>query len=597
LIDTPRIEIALVPATSPYKSVVADIAARLNVDLVPVDAASPGDLAERILVVDLTHAVVARKLGRRVVAISDNMSLSCFEVVPPAQVEARLGRAVENLVELERMRARVVQEQSTVRLLNEIGLSLSAITDREELLEAILAHSRSVLSADAGTIYLAEGEELIFSAAQNDSVRFSGKTEQTRLPVNDASLAGFVANRNTILNIDDVYKIPKAMPYHPNFSFDEKSGYRTRSMLLVPMTDRDGLVLGVLALVNRKPVPSVPLADFSLCMPFSSRQAELAQSIASQAAVALENYRLFENIRNLFDSFMTAAVSVIESRDPSTAGHSQRVADLTVELAKACETNPGAFPELSFNSDELEELRYAALLHDFGKVSVREEVLLKANKLYPWEMERIEWRFRVAALQAELEWLSRGKDGDFSEDLLKADLELVRRMNSPRRRFGEDDVAQLQGIATRWLLERDEPLLSAPEMSRLCIPRGSLDAEERREIERHVEHTYHFLKCIPWTDKLSKVPDLAHAHHEKLDGSGYPLGLFDKEIPLGAKLMSVTDIFDALTAGDRPYKPSMPVERAISILRAEVDAKHLLGTAVDVFVEARLWERIGLVTS
>jgi HD-GYP domain-containing protein (c-di-GMP phosphodiesterase class II) len=595
LIDTPRIELALVPAASPYKGIVAEIAEKLGVALVPVDAASPGDLAERVLVVDLTHAVVAQRLGRRVVAISDNLDLSCFEVVQPAQVEARLSRAVENLVELERMRARVAQEQSTVRLLNEIGLSLSAITDREELLEAILAHSRSVLSADAGTIYLAEDEDLVFSAAQNDSVRFHGKTQQTRLAIDDASLAGFVANRNTILNIDDVYQIPKAMPYQPNFSFDEKSGYRTRSMLLVPMTDRDGLVLGVLALVNRKPVASVPLADFSLCMPFSPRQAQLAQSIASQAAVALENYRLFENIRNLFDSFMTAAVSVIESRDPSTAGHSQRVSDLTVELAKACEINPGAFEELHFNSDELEELRYAALLHDFGKVSVREEVLLKANKLYPWEMERIEWRFRVAALQAELEWLSRGKEGLYSGDLLQADLELVRRMNSPGHRFGEDDVAALRSIATRWLLDREEPLLSPPEMSRLCIPRGSLDAEERREIERHVEHTYHFLKCIPWTDKLSKVPDLAHAHHEKLDGTGYPLGLFEKEIPLGAKLMSVTDIFDALTAGDRPYKSSMPVERAISILRAEVEAKHLLGTAVDVFVQAKLWERIGLV--
>ncbi len=134
-------------------------------------------------------------------------------------------------------------------------------------------------------------------------------------------------------------------------------------------------------------------------------------------------------------------------------------------------------------------------------------------------------------------------------------------------------------------------------MTRLCIPRGSLDAKERREIERHVEHTYQFLKCIPWTEGLAKVPDLAHAHHEKMDGTGYPLGLSDREIPLGAKLMSVADIFDALTAGDRPYKPSMPVERAIAILRAEVEAKHLMADAVEVFVEAKLWTKIGLQTS
>jgi len=368
-------------------------------------------------------------------------------------------------------------------------------------------------------------------------------------------------------------------------------------MLLVPMTDLDSRVLGVLALVNRKPVAGLPLADFSLCMPFSPLQAKLAQSIASQAAVALENYRLFENIRTLFDSFISAAVSVIESRDPSTAGHSQRVADLTVELAKSCEQTPTAFSGLTYSSQELEELRYASLLHDFGKVSVREEVLLKANKLYPWEMERIEWRFKVAALQAELEWLNRGREGVFERDLLQADLETIRRMNSSGHRFVDEDLVRMREITARWLLSTEEPVLSESDVTRLCIPRGSLDAKERREIERHVEHTYQFLKCIPWTDNLAKVPDIAHAHHEKMDGTGYPLGLEDQEIPLGAKLMSVADIFDALTAGDRPYKPSMPVERAISILRAEVEAKHLMADAVEVFVEARLWTSIGLQTS
>lgn len=592
-----RIEVALMPPTSSYAPAVKAAVERLDLPLVPVDAATPADLAERVLVVDLTKALPARSLGRRVIAISEDASLDCFEVIRPSDVPMRLERSLSNLVEMERLRAQVQQEQSTVRLLNEIGLALSAITDREELLEAILKHSRSVLSADAGTIYLTDGEELLFSAAQNDTVRFKGTLEQQRLKVDDGSLAGFVAARGSVLNIDDVYRIPEQMPYRPNFSFDEASGYRTRSMLLVPMTDHDSRVLGVLALVNRKPVAGLPLADFSLCMPFSERQARLAQSIASQAAVALENYQLFQNIRNLFDSFITAAVSVIESRDPSTAGHSQRVADLTVELAKSCEQSAGAFSGLHFNTQELEELRYASLLHDFGKVSVREEVLLKANKLYPWEMERIEWRFKVAGLQAELEWLNRGKEGAFDNDVLQQDLEAIRRMNSSGHRFVEEDLVLMREITARWLLTPDEPVLTESDVTRLCIPRGSLDPKERREIERHVEHTYQFLKCIPWTEGLAKVPDLAHAHHEKMDGTGYPLGLKDRDIPLGAKLMSVADIFDALTAGDRPYKPSMPVERAISILRAEVEAKHLMADAVEVFVEAKLWTTIGLQTS
>ncbi|MEC7242069.1 MAG: HD domain-containing phosphohydrolase [Myxococcota bacterium] len=587
----------MMPPTSSFAGAVKETVEQLGLPLVPVDAATPADLAERIVVVDLTKAHSTRSLGRRFIAISDDMSLDCFEVIRPSDVSTRLERSLSNLVEMERLRAQVEHEQSTVRLLNEIGLALSAITDREELLEAILEHSRTVLSADAGTIYLTEGQELLFSAAQNDTVRFTGKIEQQRLKVDDGSLAGFVAARGSVLNIDDVYQIPEQMPYRPNFSFDEASGYRTRSMLLVPMTDHDSQVLGVLALVNRKPVAGRPLADFSHCMPFTERQARLAQSIASQAAVALENYQLFENIRKLFDSFITAAVSVIEARDPSTAGHSQRVADLTVELAKSCEQSAGAFHGLRFSTQEMEELRYASLLHDFGKVSVREEVLLKANKLYPWEMERIEWRFKVAGLQAELEWLNRGKEGCFEQDALKRDLEAIRRMNSAGHRFVEDDLILMREIAARWLLSTDEPVLSHNDMRRLCIPRGSLDEDERREIERHVEHTYQFLKCIPWTDNLSKVPDLAHAHHERLDGTGYPLGLSEPEIPLGAKLMSVTDIFDALTAGDRPYKASMPVERAVSILRAEAESNHLLSDAVEVFVEAKLWTTIGLQTS
>jgi len=202
--DQPRIELALLPPDSSYRGKIDKVAEKLGIQVVPVDAASPADLAERILIVDLSHAVSAGDLGRRVIAISEDISLNCFEVVRPSEVDLRIERAIGNLVEVERLRALVEQEQSTVGLLNEIGLSLSAITERGALLEAILTHARSALSADAGTIYLTENNELLFSAAQNDTVAFSGKTEERRLKVDDGSLAGFVAGRNTILNIDDV---------------------------------------------------------------------------------------------------------------------------------------------------------------------------------------------------------------------------------------------------------------------------------------------------------------------------------------------------------------------------------------------------------
>jgi HD-GYP domain-containing protein (c-di-GMP phosphodiesterase class II) len=326
---------------------------------------------------------------------------------------------------------------------------------------------------------------------------------------------------------------------------------------------------------------------------------ELAMSIASQAAVALENYALYKNIRMLFDDFVSAAVTVIESRDPSTAGHSERVARLTVTLAEACSaSDEPVFSDVQYSPRGLEELRYASLLHDFGKVGVREEVLLKANKLYPWELERIEWRFRVASVQATLETDFRelsGKGPSERKDLLGHDLHVIREMNKPNYQFQNEDVDQIQGIAQRWSLgDSGEPTLDQAEVTRLCIPYGSLDPLERKEIERHVEHTYQFLRLIPWTEDLQGVPDIAHAHHEKLDGSGYPLGLAGTKIPYGAKLMAISDIFDALTASDRPYKPALGEGKAISILRSEAERQHLEHEAVELFVGARLWERAGI---
>ncbi len=592
--DTPNIEVAVVPSSSRWGSAIKEAAEQCGAVFVAVDEVTPATLAERIVVMDLSNSIATSEPGPRVIAISANQTLRCFDVIHPNEVQYRLKRSLSNLVEMERLKVRVAQEQATVSTLNDIGLALSAITERTELLDAILSHSLHVLSADGGTIYLRDGDDLIFEAAQNDSVKLTMQIENVKLPIEDSSLAGFVAGRNTILNIDDIYNIPTAMPYSPNFTFDKASGYRTRSMLLVPMTDREDRVLGVLAFVNKKPTPGAPIADFSIYQPFSEQSSDLAQSIASQAAVALENYRLYENIRNLFDSFITAAVTVIESRDPSTAGHSQRVSDLTVGLAKECDLSP-AFEGIRFNGDQIEELRYASMLHDFGKVGVREEVLLKANKLHPWELERVEWRFRLAAIQAELEHLRRGTSPDERMSQLDRDLALVRQMNTPRYRFSERDVDALASISGRWLLSKTgEPVIEQAEIQRLCIPYGSLDHDERLEIQRHVEHTYQFLKVIPWTSNLKNVPDLAYTHHEKLDGSGYPRGLVEAEIPFGAKLMTISDIFDALTAGDRPYKASMPIPKAVSILREESASGRLDHDAVELFVAKKVWTSIGM---
>ncbi|MCB9741508.1 MAG: GAF domain-containing protein [Alphaproteobacteria bacterium] len=593
--EGPRVEVAVVPADSGYAEVVRQAAFAAGASFVPVELASAADVVGRVLVVDLTRVIYTQRLGRRVIAISPSPELSCYDVIHPERVHQRMERALRNLVEVEKLRGRMRQERDIVRTLNEIGFALSAITDTQELLDRLLTHARRALRADGGTIYLLEGEALRFAAFQNDTVRFQ-PTRRT-LPLEGDSLAAFVARRGAPLRVDDLSKLPAWSAYSADRDNDLKLGYSTRSALIVPMRDRDDRVFGVLGLYNCKPVPGVPLADFDRVLPFSEGDLDLARSIASQAAVALESHRLYQDIRKLFDGFVTAAVSVIEARDPSTAGHSQRVARLTTALARATsDADDPAFSEVRFTEEDIEELHYASILHDFGKVGVPEHVLLKADKLHPWELEGLELRFRIAALQTKLEGVQlRVADGEVTSriDVLEEDLQLVRRLNRAGQRFTDADLQRLRTIAARWWLEEmGEPVLRRRELTRLCIPRGTLDAEERRAIQLHVTHTYNFLKVIPWTRKLARVPELAHAHHEKLDGSGYPLGLAGPEIPYGARLMTIADIFDALTAGDRPYKTGMSVGQAVHILRLEAQEGHVEREAVELFTAKRLWEGI-----
>lgn len=583
------------PDSSPYAREVRNVALACGASFVRADAAMPTDLASRLYVIDLTRALATNSLGSRVIAISRQPDLDAFDVVDPATAGTRLPRALRNLIETEQLRARVVAERGTVEVLNEIGYALSAITDRHRLLDELLTHARRLLSADGGTVYLVEDGQLRFAAAQNDTIPFF--PTRSTLAIDDGSIAGWVALRGLPLNIEDVRRLDPTVPYRPNLSFDEMTGYVTRSVLVVPLKDRNGRVIGALALINRKPVPGVALASFDKVLPFTDRHVALARSIAAQAAVALENHRLYQDIQALFQGFVEAAVTAIEARDPTTGGHSHRVAELTTLLAREVhDSEEPAFSAIQFSAQELQELHYASMLHDFGKVGVREEVLLKATKLYPWEIAEVEMRFRLAALQAVLEAVQQELAQHHLEErlaVLTADLDLVRRLNRPNAPFGDRERAQVAVVAERWRLQdTGESVLERRHVERLCIPRGSLDPEERLEIERHVEHTYRFLTVIPWTRELANVPKLAYAHHEKLDGTGYPRRLPDAEIPFGAKLMAIADIFDALTASDRPYREGMTPDRAVRVLREEASAGKILAPAVELFAGRKLWSRL-----
>jgi len=542
--------------------------------------------------------------------------------VPRAVLEKTVQSAFENL-QLEEERQRTRQQLHEVagelETLNKIGVALSSERNTDALLELILTKSREITSCDAGSLYVVEegpgGEKhLVFKLTQSDS--HAAPFRQFTLPIDTRSIAGYTAATGKILNIKDAYRI-RNLPFRLNREFDEKFGYRTKSMLVVPMKNQKDEVIGVLQLINAKKEPAVKLTSAKVVhrevIPFSERSQELAASLASQAAVALENNLLYRDIQNLFEGFVKASVTAIESRDPTTFGHSERVAKLTVglaELVDRCDTGP--YREIHFTRQDIREIRYASILHDFGKVGVREEVLVKAKKLYPSQMELVKKRFQYIRKVLELDayrkkvdhLLAHGNqnyepsfaeiDAAQHQELQQLDefLEHVTKANEPTvlPEKTSEKLVEIAGWTFQDPAGPTEPLVTPEELRFLTIPKGSLDPEERVQIESHVIHSFRFLSQIPWTKELRNIPLIAKAHHEKLDGSGYPYRMKSEEIPFQAKMMTISDIYDALTARDRPYKRAVPVERALDIIGQEVKSQLLDPVLFQLFVEAKIFQ-------
>jgi HD-GYP domain-containing protein (c-di-GMP phosphodiesterase class II) len=557
---------------------------------------------------------------------------SIFLHLPAEPSAALLGTAIRRAAEyiagrqgVGELKRQLRQRNAELEEMGKVAIALSTVRNHDVLLEMILSKCREISRADAGSLYLLdetdeEGKVLRWMLAQNDSIAVD--FEQSALPLTRSSLAGYVAITGETLVIDDAYELPDDAEFQMNSTFDEATGYLTRSFLVFPMTNHAGDTIGVLQLINRKRSADVgnltPETVPRDVVPFDEHTVGLMRSLASQAAVALENNILYDSIERLFEGFVTASVTAIEQRDPSTSGHSFRVADLTVELAKTVDRlGVGRFRDIAFTQEELKELRYASLLHDFGKVGVRESVLVKEKKLYPRELELIRNRFEylIVMLGAEaqkqkldhvmkygtarLEEFAAGIDRELEQKIaaVEEDLEFLLRANEPTvlpdgdfdhlRRLGEIEYADWRG-------ER-RPLLTGEEIRILSIRKGNLDEAERREIESHVSHTFEFLSKIPWTRDLGNVPSIAWAHHEKLNGGGYPRKLDAGGIPVQSRMMTVSDIYDALTAQDRPYKKAVPTDRALDILSMEVKDGLLDPDLVEIFIDARIYERAGIV--
>jgi HD-GYP domain-containing protein (c-di-GMP phosphodiesterase class II) len=471
----------------------------------------------------------------------------------------------------------------------EIARALAVERDLDSLLAMILQAAAHVAEADRCSIFLVDRDrgDLWTRLAQG-----VGKAQEIRTPLG-VGIAGHVASTGKAINIPDAYADPRF-----NRTIDVSTGYHTKSILTVPMKragwDEPASVVGVLQALNR--------LDGK---PFNDEDQGLLEGLGGQAAAAIDNAILHQEIRQLFEGFVKASVVAIESRDPTTAGHSERVAKLTIGLARQLErVEKGPYAGHLFSTEQIQEIRYAALLHDFGKVGVREHVLVKANKLYPHELEILESRFELIRRTFELEAARRKLDGEGSaarraederlaERLRELDglLEFVRICNRPTvlAEGGFERLAEI-GALTFDASGGPRPYLTGGEIARLSIPKGSLSEEERREIESHVTHTYRFLSQIPWTRDLRRIPEIAYGHHEKLDGRGYPRHLQPGAIGLETRMMTISDIYDALTASDRPYKKAVPHEKALDILAAEARAGQLDPELFRLFVDAKVPE-------
>jgi len=512
-------------------------------------------------------------------------------------------------------------------LLIDIGRALSQQRDRRALFNLILRRAREVTGADAGSVYEVKGDDpdparriLEFVESQNDSIVVESKGFE--MEVSPKSIAGACVLSAEVINIPDLYALDEpgsgTNPWGVTHdrTFDTKHCYQTRSMLTVPMISARNQVIGVIQLINKRARGAVKLtepADFdSKVLPFDYVSIRFASALASQAGIALENALLYNEVTDLFEKFVKASVTAIEARDPTTSGHSERVADLTVGLAEVADR--ASYRDFRLSDDDAKQIRYAALLHDFGKVGVREPVLVKAKKLYEHDRALVEARFDYIkkALEAERNERKVRYLLEASRDKVLVELEAVDREAEAKLKEVDDIVAfvlqanqptvleqggfeRIADIAARTFFGPDgsqRPYLTSQEAVALQIMRGSLTEDERREIESHVTHTYNFLRVIPWGRSFRDVPEIAGAHHEKLDGTGYPKGITAEKIPPAAKMMAISDIYDALTASDRPYKKAVPRDKALDIIKSEVDRNKLDVVLFNLFIEARVWERI-----
>lgn len=506
--------------------------------------------------------------------------------------------------------------------LNDIGVSLSKERDITLLLEHILLAAKAITNADGGTLYrmTEDSQSLHFEILRTDSLQIAmggssgSPISFPNLPLydptgapNDSLVAAYAAIHNQTVNIADAYTEPN-FDFSGTRHFDERTGYRSQSFLTVPMKNHEGEVIGVLQLINARPSGSQTV------LPFSLADQSLAESLASQAAIALNNRLLITQLEELFESFISLINLAIDEKSHYTGGHCQRVPALTMMLAEAVDQNSeGPLASFTMNDHDRYELKIAGMLHDCGKITTPVHVVDKATKLQTLfdRVHLIDTRFEVLKRDAELQALRqqlalRACVDQAAEaevrvacqaelESLQADREFLRATNVGGEAMSQSGLQRVREIGSQRVWRNVDGVktefLTADEIENLSIRAGTLTLAERNIINYHIVATIKMLEQLPWPKHLKNVPEYAGGHHERMDGNGYPKGLTRAQMSVQARLMGIADIFEALTASDRPYKPGMKLSQAIGIMHKLKADGHIDPDLFDIFLKKGVYQR------
>lgn len=494
-------------------------------------------------------------------------------------------------------KSRLTPNQYVRRLLN-IGIALTAEKDYNKLLEMILSEARNITNADGGTLYICENGKLSYKIMQNSSLGIfkGGEGEVIDIPpveMSPSNVSAYCAMTREVINIPDVYN-STIFDFSGPKKFDKAMGYRTKSMLVIPLINREDKVIGVLQLINALDGQNNPI-------PFDKSLEDVVKSLASQAGIAVANMQYIDEIKNFFDSFVRVMASAIDERTPYNANHSRNIANLAEKFANYInKLDSGKYKDVFFSSKDIKQLVMAAWLHDIGKIVVPLEVMDKPTRLADslnllmLRLELIESKLKANYLEKIIK--NPEKQEEYTRkwqedtDYIREVKEFIVDVNNPAKFVDEEIIKKLNEIRGKTFENIAEPLLTDDELENLSIPKGTLTESERKIIESHVDVCERLLMNMNFPDYLKDVPDWAVRHHELLDGTGYSKKCKGDELPIQVRILTILDIYDALTATDRPYKKGMPKEKAFQILGFMAKEGKLDGELLKIFEESKVWD-------